>query len=60
MASGRTTTGLARELSVSIATASLHAKTLREAGLVVSHRDGKAVCHQCTPLGLDLLAVEPS
>lgn len=55
---GRTTTGLARELSVSVAAASLHAKTLREAGLIVSHRDGKAVCHECTPLGLDLLAAK--
>ncbi|MFD2473456.1 ArsR/SmtB family transcription factor [Amycolatopsis silviterrae] len=55
---GRTTTGLARELSVSVASASLHTKTLREAGLIVSHRDGKAVCHRCTPLGLDLLAAE--
>ncbi|MFE3175356.1 ArsR/SmtB family transcription factor [Amycolatopsis sp. NPDC059090] len=56
---GRTTTGLARELSVSVAAASLHAKTLREAGLIVSRREGKAVCHECTPLGLDLLAAEP-
>ncbi|WP_406634990.1 ArsR/SmtB family transcription factor [Amycolatopsis sp. WGS_07] len=58
LVSGRTTTGLARKLSVSVAAASLHAKALREAGLIVSLRDGKAVRHQCTPLGLDLLATE--
>lgn len=50
-----TTTGLARELAVSPAAASMQAKTLREAGLIVSQRDGKAVWHWCTPLGLDLL-----
>ena len=50
-----TTTDLARDLSVSPAAASMQAKTLREAGLIVSQRDGKAVWHWCTPLGLDLL-----
>ncbi|MEU9125791.1 ArsR family transcriptional regulator [Streptomyces sp. NPDC048506] len=51
----RTTGDLARELAVSLAAASMQAKTLREAGLIVSQRDGKAVWHWCTPLGLDLL-----
>ncbi|WP_333770207.1 ArsR/SmtB family transcription factor [Streptomyces sp. IBSBF 2435] len=51
-----TTTDLARELDVSPAAASMQAKTLREAGLIVSQRDGKAVWHWCTPLGMDLLA----
>ncbi|WP_079145790.1 ArsR/SmtB family transcription factor [Streptomyces lydicus] len=50
-----TTAGLARELAVSAAAASMQAKILREAGLIVSRRDGKAVWHWCTPLGLDLL-----
>jgi DNA-binding transcriptional ArsR family regulator len=52
----QTTTDLARALSVSPAAASMQAKTLREAGLIVSQREGKAVWHECTPLGLDLLA----
>ncbi len=51
-----TTTELARELDVTAAAASMQAKTLREAGLVVSRREGKTVRHWCTPLGLDLLA----
>ncbi|OMI33031.1 ArsR/SmtB family transcription factor [Streptomyces sparsogenes] len=51
-----TTTDLARELAVSPAAASMQAKILREAGLIVSQRDGKAMWHWCTPLGLDLLA----
>jgi len=50
-----TTTALARELAVTAAAASMQAKTLREAGLIVSRREGKAVWHWCTPLGLDLL-----
>lgn len=50
-----TTTDLARELSVTAAAASMQAKTLREAGLITSQREGKAVWHWCTPLGLDLL-----
>lgn len=52
----RTTTDLARELTVTPAAASMQAKTLREAGLTTSRRDGKAVWHWCTPLGLDLIA----
>jgi hypothetical protein len=51
-----TTTDLARELTVTTAAASMQAKTLREAGLIASRRDGKAVLHWCTPLGLDLIA----
>jgi DNA-binding transcriptional ArsR family regulator len=51
----QTTTTLARELGVTVAAASMQAKTLREAGLIVSQREGKARWHWCTPLGLDLL-----
>lgn len=51
-----TTTDLARELTITTAAASIQAKTLREAGLITSRRDGKAVWHWCTPLGLDLTA----
>ncbi|MGK5545768.1 ArsR/SmtB family transcription factor [Streptomyces sp. URMC 127] len=51
----RTTTDLARQLTMSISTASTQTKALRYAGLVHSRREGKAVWHCCTPLGLDLL-----
>ena len=51
----RTTTGLARTLEVSGASASEHARTLRRAGLITTRRTGKAVTHLITPLGLRLL-----
>lgn len=50
-----TTSELARDLSTTVAAASRQAKVLRQAGLVTSFRDGKAVIHTCTHLGLDLL-----
>lgn len=53
--SERTTTELATELGVSAATVSGHTKTLREAGLIVTTRAGKAVLHTLTPLGGNLL-----
>ncbi|HEX6472350.1 MAG TPA: winged helix-turn-helix domain-containing protein [Streptosporangiaceae bacterium] len=52
----RTTTEIARKLGISAASASAHAKTLRDAGLVASRRAGKAVVHVVTPLGARLLA----
>ena len=51
----RTTTDLARELRISLATMSAHTKTLRAAGLIVTTRAGKAVRHSITPLGARLL-----
>ena len=51
----RTTTQLAAELGVSAATVSGHTRTLREAGLIVTARAGKAVLHSLTPLGGRLL-----
>ena len=51
----RTTTELARLADVSIGSASQHAKVLRAAGLVASRRDGRAILHCATPLGLRLL-----
>ncbi|MEY9968010.1 DNA-binding transcriptional ArsR family regulator [Streptacidiphilus sp. MAP12-16] len=51
-----TTTALARDLGISAASASVHAKTLRAAGLVTTEREGKHVRHTCTPLGARLLA----
>jgi DNA-binding transcriptional ArsR family regulator len=50
-----TTTELASELEVSAASVSGHTKTLRDAGLIVTTRAGKAVLHSLTPLGGRLL-----
>ncbi|HEY9473843.1 MAG TPA: DUF5937 family protein [Mycobacteriales bacterium] len=50
-----TTTELARKLAITTAAASIQTRTLREAGLITSRRDGKAVIHRCTRLGVDLL-----
>src|SRR5581483_11567778 len=41
----RSTTELARRLSISAATASHHLTALRDAGLVAAHRDGRAVLY---------------
>ncbi|MFF0742866.1 helix-turn-helix domain-containing protein [Streptomyces sp. NPDC004111] len=49
-----TTTGLARRIGVSNATASAHAAALRAAGLVTTARTGRSVEHHRTPLA-DLL-----
>ncbi|MFJ8470922.1 helix-turn-helix domain-containing protein [Kitasatospora sp. NPDC094011] len=51
-----TTSQLARELGISAASASEHARALRRAGLVSTVRAGRAVRHSCTPLGHRLLA----
>ncbi|MFJ5833875.1 winged helix-turn-helix domain-containing protein [Streptomyces sp. NPDC093089] len=48
---GMTTTGLARRLGVSNATASAHAQALRAAGLITTTRTGRSVHHERTPLG---------
>ncbi len=52
-----TTGELARAIGVSSATASVHAKVLRGAGLITTLRDGKAVLHSLTPLGEELLQI---
>lgn len=54
------TTTLADGLGISVASASMHAKALREAGLVVTRREGKTAWHQCSGLGLDLLGDRPA
>jgi DNA-binding transcriptional ArsR family regulator len=55
--SGRhTTTLLAGAVGISPASASEHAAALRAAGLVNSEREGRAMVHRLTPLGLDLVA----
>ncbi|RSS78393.1 helix-turn-helix domain-containing protein [Streptomyces sp. WAC06614] len=51
----RTTTELARDLAISLPSASEHARTLRAAGLITTEREGKAVLHTATGLGVDLL-----
>ena len=56
-----TTTTLARAVSISLSSASAHAAALRRAGLVTSRRDGQAMVHSLTPLGLEVLtASEPA
>jgi DNA-binding transcriptional ArsR family regulator len=51
----RTTTNLARDLGMAKSTISGHAKILRSSHLITTRRDGKAVWHTCTQLGLKLL-----
>ncbi|MFI0728084.1 ArsR/SmtB family transcription factor [Streptomyces sp. NPDC021225] len=52
---GCTTSELARRVGVSIASASQHASVLRDAGLLLTLRQGSAVLHTLTPLGAALL-----
>lgn len=52
---GATTTQLAHRLGTSLASVSRHTTVLRDAGLIATHRDGRAVCHTLTPLGRALL-----
>ncbi|WP_431044564.1 ArsR/SmtB family transcription factor [Streptomyces sp. P1-3] len=52
---GCTTSELARRVGVSLASASQHASVLREAGLLLTLRQGGAVLHTLTPLGAALL-----
>jgi DNA-binding transcriptional ArsR family regulator len=53
---GCTTSELARLCDISLAAASQHATVLRNAGLIVTHRQGSSVLHVLTPLGAELLA----
>ncbi|WP_050669962.1 ArsR/SmtB family transcription factor [Luteipulveratus halotolerans] len=50
-----TTSELAERCVMSVSNASRHAAALRDAGLLVSQRDGQCVRHQTTPLGRALL-----
>jgi DNA-binding transcriptional ArsR family regulator len=50
-----TTTALARAAGISLPSASEHAAALRAAGLLSSEREGGAVVHRLTPLGVDML-----
>jgi DNA-binding transcriptional ArsR family regulator len=51
LADEHTTSGLARVLEISLASASTHAAVLRDAGLVTSRRQGQSVRHSLTSLG---------
>lgn len=51
----RTTSELARDLDISLPSVSEHTRTLRAAGLITTERDGRAVLHSVTRLGVDLL-----
>lgn len=50
-----TTSGIAREVGISLPSASEHAATLRGAGLITSQRQGQAMQHHLTHLGQALL-----
>ena len=52
---GCTTTELAGRAGISLAAASQHATVLRDAGLIASRRQGGAVLHVLTPIGMELL-----
>jgi DNA-binding transcriptional ArsR family regulator len=56
LADEHTTSGLARALGISLASASTHAAVLRDAGLVTSRRQGQSVRHALSPLGARWLA----
>jgi DNA-binding transcriptional ArsR family regulator len=55
LATEHTTGDIARQLGISAASASEHSAALRAARLISSRRDGKAVIHRTTVLGLDLV-----
>ena len=55
VAEGCTTTELASRVGISLASASQHASVLRDAGLIITRRQGSAVLHMLTPLGAELL-----
>ncbi|QHF92690.1 ArsR family transcriptional regulator [Streptomyces sp. NHF165] len=55
VAEGCSTSQLARRVGLSPASASEHATVLRSAGLVETHRRGRAAHHTLTPLGAELL-----
>jgi DNA-binding transcriptional ArsR family regulator len=59
LAAPRSTTELARRLSLSPATTSHHLAALRQAGLVTGRRDGRSVLYARTPLGDALATLSP-
>jgi DNA-binding transcriptional ArsR family regulator len=59
LAEAHTTSGLARVLGISLASASTHAAVLRDAGLVTSRRQGQSVRHTLTSLGAQWTSNDP-
>ncbi|MGH3750631.1 MAG: ArsR/SmtB family transcription factor, partial [Micromonosporaceae bacterium] len=59
LSSGRTTSELAEIVGISLASASHHATVLRRARLITTHREGRAVRHQLTPLGRSTAYADP-
>jgi DNA-binding transcriptional ArsR family regulator len=57
---GATSTQLARRLNMSVSSISRHAAVLRDAGLITSHRQDKAVLHALTPLAIAVLNNKPA
>jgi DNA-binding transcriptional ArsR family regulator len=57
---GCSTGEVARRLDISPAAASQHATVLRNAGLLVSHRERNTVLHTLTPLGRAMLSLTPA
>jgi len=57
---GCSTTDVASTADISPAAVSHHTKVLRAAGLITTERDGYAVCHRITELGLNLLGSTPA
>jgi DNA-binding transcriptional ArsR family regulator len=55
VAEGSTTTEVASRVGISLAAASEHASVLRDAGLIITRRQGSSVLHVLTPLGAELL-----
>lgn len=55
-ATPRSTSEIARMLGISAASASVHARMLRDAGLLVTDRTGRTTRHSLTSLGARLLA----
>jgi DNA-binding transcriptional ArsR family regulator len=55
LAEPRGTAGLAHTLGISPASASEHAKVLRDANLIETRREGRSVRHSLTPLGSAML-----
>jgi DNA-binding transcriptional ArsR family regulator len=49
------TAGLAATTGISVASASEHAKALRDADLIQTRREGRSVRHSLTPLGRTML-----
>jgi DNA-binding transcriptional ArsR family regulator len=59
LAAPRSTAELADAVDISPASASEHAKVLRDANLIETHRQGRSVRHSLTPLGRNIVGQLP-